>query len=164
LNNQPYTHCGNIDLTDNKMLVELWSVDGNRRKEPVQRLELLLDTGAFITLISKDTAEEYGFKIKEECGCAISGFSEKSLMCDLREIPNVVFCGFTISNVIVATPHDDGVKVAEILGMNLLENFDFGFNLTQQKIFLNKRPTFESNKPKYKVGEISLFDEAALDD
>ena len=128
----------------------------------MQRVELLVDTGAFITLMRKDAAEELGLKIKEERGCIIAGFSEKGLICDLREIPTVIFCGFEVNDMIIATPHNDEVKVTEVLGMNLLENFDFGFNLTQEKIYLSKRPPFVSNKPKYKSGEIRLFNETDL--
>ena len=45
--------------------------------------------------------------------------------------------------------------------MNILENFDFGLNLNKREIYLNKRESFMSDKPKYKSGEVELFNESA---
>ena len=38
-------------------------------------------------------------------------------------------------------------------------NFDIGLEQTKSEIYLNKRASFVSEKPKYKSGEISLFTE-----
>ena len=155
-----YSNRGKFDFVDNKMVVDLISVDGSRA--PVKDLTLIIDTGAFITLISKTVAELNGYKIIEEKGCSISGFSEKGLLCDLRIIPIMIFCGYKIKDVIIATPADDGVKVSEVLGMNILENFDFGFNLSKREILLAKRDDFISDKPRYKSGDINLADLSIL--
>ena len=160
MNNASYSHVGNFDFSENKMVVDLQSVDYLNRHQPVIWLDLLIDTGAFITMLNKSTAEENNYPIIDVQGCRISGFSQKELLCDLRKIPAVVFCGYTIKDVIIATPHYDDVNVSEVLGMNVLENFDFGFNLTKQEIYLNKRDSFISVKPKYKSGEVSLFRDA----
>ena len=135
-----------------------------KRKQPVSQHFLLIDTGAFITMLSKTSAEEEGYPIIEVKGCRISGFSQKELLCDLRKIPVVVFCGYTIKDVIVATPHYDNMEVSEVLGMNVLENFDFAVSLDNKEIYLNKRKTFVSEKPKYRSGEVSLFAETSLDE
>ena len=74
----------------------------------------------------------------------------------------MIFCGYEIKDVIIATPADDGVKVSEVLGMNILENFDFGFNLSRREIFLAKRDDFISDKPRYKSGDINLADLSSL--
>ncbi|MDR2167492.1 MAG: hypothetical protein LBE35_06565, partial [Clostridiales bacterium] len=76
-----------------------------------------------------------------------------------RIIPVAVFCGFRIRDVIVATPHDDGVRITEVLGMNILENFDFGFSLSKSEIYLSINRGFASQKPKYSCGSISIFRE-----
>ena len=120
---------------------------------------MLIDTGAFITMMNKKTASRRGYPIIDVKGCAISGFSQQGLLCDLRKIQLVVFCGYTIKNVIVATPHYDNVEVSEVLGMNVLENFNFAVSLDNKEIFLNKRNTFVSEKPKYTSGEIGFFSE-----
>jgi len=122
---------------------------------------LLIDTGAFITMMNKKTANRRGYPVIDVKGCAISGFSQQGLLCDLRKIPVVVFCGYTIKDVIVTTPHYDNVEVSKVLGMNVLENFDFAVSLDNKEVYLNKRKTFVSEKPKYKSGEISLFTETS---
>jgi hypothetical protein len=52
--------------------------------------------------------------------------------------------------------------VSEVLGMNVLENFDFGFSQTNDELYLNKRAFFVSEKPKYKSGTVSLLTETSL--
>ncbi|MCL2169940.1 MAG: hypothetical protein FWB74_07940 [Defluviitaleaceae bacterium] len=64
--------------------------------------------------------------------------------------------------MIIATPVDDGVRVSEVLGMNILENFDFGFGLSSREIFLAKRGDFISDKPRYKSGDINLADLSSI--
>ena len=144
-------------MTENKILVSLMTIDDSR--VPVRQLSLLFDTGAFITLIRKDRAEINGYKIFEENACLISGVSEKGLSCDLRKIPSVVFCGHRIDDVIIATPHDEDVLVSEVVGMNILENFNIGLDLDKQEIYTTKRDSFTSLKPKYRSGNVSLLHE-----
>ena len=161
MNTVDYSHVGGFDVLENKMIIGLQSVDYKNKNQPIGQVDLLIDTGAFLTMLSKATAEENGYPITKPQGCRISGFSQKDLLCDLRKIPVVIFCGYTIKDVIVATPHDDNASVSEVLGMNVLENFDFGFNLSKREIYLNKREAFISEKPKYKSGEVELFSETA---
>jgi predicted aspartyl protease len=157
MNNIDYTHTSGFELLENKMIIELQSVDYRNRKEPIQWLNLLIDTGAFVTMLNKATAEENGYPVIKEKGCRISGFSQKDLLCDLRKIPTLIFCGYSINDVILATPHYENARVSEVLGMNVLENFDFEFNLTKREVYLNKRNFFISEKPRYKSGEVNLF-------
>jgi hypothetical protein len=157
-----YSHKGKVDSALNKLIVHIQSVDYQNRKLPVIQHDLLVDTGAFITMLNKKNAEKRGYPIIDVKGCAISGFSQQGLLCDLRKIPIIIFCGFTIKDVIIATPHDDNVVVSEVLGMNVLENFDIGLEQSRGEIYLNKRAFFVGDKPKYKSGEVSLFTEASL--
>jgi predicted aspartyl protease len=151
-----YTHTEDIKVTSNKIYVDLITVDDSRI--PIKRLNLVLDTGAFMTLISKKKADRYGYKIIEKEVCSISGFSEKGLVCDLRKVPSAVFCNYRIEDVMIATPHND-IPVVEVLGMNILENFNLGFDFADEKIFARKRGGFTSQKPKYQCGEVSIFRE-----
>jgi len=155
-----YSHTENIINVESKIIIGLITIDDTAI--PAKQFDLLFDTGAFITLIRKDRALEHGYKIVEEKACAISGFSEKGLLCDLRRIPTAVFCGFRLDDILVATPHDDGVKVVEVLGMNIIENFDFGFSLSKNEIHLNVRRGFVSQKPKYQCGKVSVVNENEL--
>jgi len=80
-----YSHKGNVDVEDNKVIVEIQSIDYQNRKSPVGRHDLLIDTGVFITMMNKKTANRRGYPIVDVKGCAISGFSQQGLLCDLRK-------------------------------------------------------------------------------
>ncbi|MCL2204800.1 MAG: retropepsin-like domain-containing protein [Defluviitaleaceae bacterium] len=153
--NVSYTHKDKLSVSKNKIFVDLYTVNDSHK--PVEQLHIILDTGAFMTLIDKDVAVSSGYEIIEEKGCIISGFSEKGLLCDLRKISTLVFAGFKIKDVIIATPHEDDIGVAEVLGMNILENFNFHIDIETEEIYLNKRGAFTSQKPRYACGEINLF-------
>ena len=155
-----YSHQDIFILIENKIYIEVKSVDANKTKNPINYLNLQLDTGAFITLINKFTAEEHDYKIIKPKSCGINGFSQQGLICDLRTIPYSIFCEFIIKDFIIATPCSNDVNVTEVLGMNLLENFNFGFDFSDNKIFLSKRLNFISGLPKYKIGEINKVDES----
>jgi len=155
-----YTHKGEIQFSESKIFVSFVTLDTS--DVPMKMFSLLLDTGAFITLIRKDRADQNGYQVFQENGCIIAGFSEKGLVCDLRKIPAVIFCGFRIDDVLVAAPHDDGISITEVLGMNILENFSFGLDFAKEEIYLNVRSEFESQKPKYRCGNVSHVQDTAL--
>ncbi|MCL2170582.1 MAG: retropepsin-like domain-containing protein [Defluviitaleaceae bacterium] len=154
-----YTNKSKITYCDNVPSISIMIIDHSRI--PAKPLELVIDTGAFITVIRKETAERLGLRVVDMRGCLISGFSERGMVCDLRLIPTMVFCGFRINDVLVATPHDDGINVTEVLGMNILENFSFGMDFGSEEIFAGVRGEFISQKPRYKCGEISVFRDIA---
>jgi len=67
-----------------------------------------------------------------------------------------------LDDVCVATPYEDDIEVAEVLGMNILENFDLGINFAKEEIYASARDSFVSQKPKYQCGKVSLFQESEL--
>ncbi|MCL2199458.1 MAG: hypothetical protein FWB80_11085 [Defluviitaleaceae bacterium] len=151
-----YTHKDAIRITENKIEVSLITI--NNGKTPVKSHDLLLDTGAFLTILNKRAAELNGYEIYKEKACTISGFSEKGLLCDLRKIPIAFFCNHKIEDVIIATPHEN-IQVTEVLGMNILENFTFGLDFSAKEIFTKIRADFASQKPRYKCGAVSILTE-----
>ena len=155
INSIEYSHKDRIQVTDNAIIYELIMIDNSRI--PAKTMQIKLDTGAFITVLTKKRAEKNRYEIIDGDGCALRGFSEKGLICDLRIIPNVVFCGYLMKNVTIATPRDDNAIVTEVLGMNILENFNIGLNLDKGEIFANLRNDFVSQKPKYSCGEVGIF-------
>ncbi|MCL2014595.1 MAG: retropepsin-like domain-containing protein [Oscillospiraceae bacterium] len=155
-----YTRTERLTIDESKINIDLVTIDDTNR--PAKNFNLILDTGAFITLIRKDRAQKNGYKIEKERACRIAGFSEKGLLCDLRRIPTAVFCGFRLDDIIVATPHDDGIEVSEVLGMNIIENFNLGLDLDEEQIYLNVRHNFVSQKPRYQCGKVSVINENEL--
>jgi len=55
-----YSHGGEIDINKNQIFIDIVAVDTTRN--PVTRFPLLLDTGAFMTLIGKERADTNGYK------------------------------------------------------------------------------------------------------
>ncbi|MCL2225940.1 MAG: hypothetical protein FWB96_13310 [Defluviitaleaceae bacterium] len=151
-----YTHRESVEIEGSQIHVRLITIDNSRI--PAKSLRLVLDTGAFISIINKDIADLNGYKIFAEKACVIAGFSEKGLICDLRKIPSAIFCNHRIEDVIIATPHDR-IPVTEVLGTNILENFHLGIDFADEKIFTRKRGKFTSEKPKYQSGNVTIFNE-----
>lgn len=155
--NIDYSHKDKIHVIGNKAHVSIVTIDDSRN--PAKWIPLIFDTGAFITIINKDFANANGYQVYQPKACIIAGFSEKGMVCDLRKIPTVVFCGFRINNVLIATPHEDDVPVADVLGMNIIENFNVGLNFTEEEIYISIRDNFISQKPKYRCGDVSVFND-----
>ena len=78
---------------------------------------------------------------------------------DVRKISAAVFCGYRMSDVLVATPHFDDVSVTEVLGLNILENFHIGLNFEKEELYAQIRTDFVSQKPKYQCGNVRLAQE-----
>jgi hypothetical protein len=85
------------------------------------------------------------------------GIPDIGLMYDLRVIPIVVFAGFQIKDVVVATPTESDTNIDEVLGMNVLGRFHIGLDFEGGIIHLSEnktpQPVFDA---KYMCGEVSL--------
>ncbi|MCL1998551.1 MAG: retropepsin-like domain-containing protein [Turicibacter sp.] len=145
-----------LEVLNNQVFVKLYSVDNSR--QPMKPLTFLLDTGAFMTTMEKEKAVKRGFKVSESKALVIGGFGGGSILCDLRVIPTLVFCGFQIKNALVATPNADNIAINEVVGMNILENFQLGIDFALSELYANIRGKYVSQKPKYQCGEVSLMD------
>ena len=78
------------------------------------------------------------------------------LICDLRRVSFAIFYDYFIEDVIIATPSDDDVIIAEVIGMNVLEKFQIGFDFDNDKIYLNKSESKKSHiNPDFMCGAIS---------
>ena len=107
--------------------------------------------------MDKKTADDLGLKIIEEGFRSIGGFGGAEILCDLREIPELTFCGYSIKNVRIATQQNESIGMHEVIGMNILKNFLIGLDLDHDRVLLNKRKVVISAKPEYSCGEISLL-------
>jgi hypothetical protein len=86
-----------------------------------------------------------------------NGLPDVGLVYDLRVIPLVVFCGYKIEDMIVATPTEDNTDITEVLGMNVLGRFDFGISLERKLICLSVNTgLYTPPDPMYACGSISL--------
>jgi len=145
-----------LTIKDNQAFIDLYSVENSRT--PMTRLPFMLDTGAFITTMTKENALKNNFKIDTPKALQIGGFGGGSILCDLRVIPTLVFCGYKMQNALIATPSHDNIAIKEVVGMNVLENFQIGLDFALCELYANNRGYFISQKPKYQCGEVSLME------
>ncbi|MCL1997411.1 MAG: hypothetical protein FWG65_01435, partial [Turicibacter sp.] len=151
-----YKNKTSLNIKDNQAFIDLYSIDNSNT--PAKKLTFLLDTGAFMTTMQKEKAIKRGFKVVEPKSFIIGGFGGGSVLCDLRVIPTLLFCGYKIKDAVIATPNADNIAINEVVGMNILENFQFGIDFALSELYANIRGKYVSQKPKYQCGEVSLMD------
>ena len=103
----------------------------------------LFDTGAYVTVINKETSLFLGFDritplVDDFPLTGISGSLDASLI----EIPGMIIGDRTLKGIKVAVPHEDSKCC--ILGLNVLEHFNYLLDSEHSKIYFN------DNK-KYKI-------------
>ena len=108
-------------------------------------VDFVFDTGAFLTVITRATAERLGyldrFTIQE--GIVLSGFSGDCLA-DLKEVPGFMIGGLKIEGAKVAVPYIE--TDISILGLNVIEYFRFFIDTEQDKIYFSENPLPEVPK------------------
>jgi hypothetical protein len=84
------------------------------------------------------------------------------LVCDLRRVSYAVLFKYVVKDVIIATPSEDGIVITELIGMNLLEKFNFGLDVEDKWLYLSKRTSVNAHvNPDYTCGNVSLITENA---
>lgn len=85
------------------------------------------------------------------------GINDVGLICDLRKVSFIVLYDFVVNDVMIATPSDDDVIITEVLGMNVLEKFNFGFDLEGHLLYLSKNESGVSYvNSDFTCGNVSL--------
>jgi hypothetical protein len=116
------------------------------------KLKLVLDTGAYMTVISRGTAIECGFDKLPKKTTTLSGFGG-SIAVDFVRIPGLLLLGKLRMDVPVLIPHDmfrtdpkTGRKkqMQEVLGLNVLEYYNYFVDTENDKLYLqeNQNPRF----------------------
>jgi predicted aspartyl protease len=109
-------------------------------------LHLVLDTGAYITVISRGTAERCGFDRLPKKATTFSGFCG-SMNADFVRIPGLMILGRLITNVPVLIPHDmyhidektgKMRQTQEVLGLNVLEYYKFYVDTENDRLYLQE--------------------------
>ncbi|MCL2717250.1 MAG: hypothetical protein FWE14_00495 [Lachnospiraceae bacterium] len=88
------------------------------------------------------------------------GINDIGLVCDLRKVSFVVLYDFVVNDVLIATPSEDDVVITEVLGMNVLEKFHFGFDLKGHWLYLSRNESGISYvNSDFTCGSVSLLQE-----
>ena len=115
-------------------------------------ISFIVDTGAFITIINKETAiknkiDLLPIKLKDlELGGFVGGTKV-----DLVEVPQFIIGDRTITNVVVAIPQIDTTQ--NILGLNVLEYFNFHIDTDDNYIYFQDSNEYKI-EDKYRCGEV----------
>jgi hypothetical protein len=85
------------------------------------------------------------------------GIADVGLLYDLRIIPVVIIAGFSVRDVVIATPTERNTNITEVLGMNVLGRFHIGLDFVGGNLYLSENetppPVYD---PKYVCGDIAL--------
>jgi len=106
-------------------------------------VDFILDTGAYLTVLTKMTAELFGFDKLEPLvkKVPLTGFAGFKVEGDLIEIP-MLFGGKRI-DAKVAVPYVDTMN--DILGLNVLEHFNYLIDNSNDKIYFSDNAVYKAN-------------------
>ena len=151
--------CKDINFSYNSAIDYRYEVDGHRHvdvplffdKKSYSNLQVdfVFDTGAYLTVLTQLTAELFGFdKITPiQKNIPLTGFADSKCSGDLIEIPGMLIGGKRLVDVKVAIPYLDTED--DILGLNVLEYFNYLIDSSNDKIFFTDSNTY---KPPDELG------------
>jgi predicted aspartyl protease len=99
---------------------------------------IMLDSGAYLTVISANTATKFGFDNLPYKNLDLRGFTG-STPAKLITIPGIKIVGWVITQVNILVPFDRKIK-QEVLGQNVLEYFNYNVKHDEDKIYFTKNP------------------------
>jgi len=105
----------------------------------------ILDTGAFMTVLSRNTALSYGYDKLPKIVTIIKGLTGEE-PADFVRIPNLKILNITMINVPVLIPHSKRLK-QNIVGLNVLEYFKYCIDTENDKMYIMLNP-----KPRHYHG------------
>ncbi|MCL2821031.1 MAG: retropepsin-like domain-containing protein [Oscillospiraceae bacterium] len=119
-------------------------------------IKFILDTGAYISIISRGTALQLGYDKLPKTPTILYGFGG-AITADFVRIPGLIILGKTRVDVPVAIPHDmyrvnpktgEKKQVPDVLGLSILEYYNFYISTEKNLLYLadNPTPTFYSKE------------------
>jgi len=110
------------------------------------QVDFVFDTGAYLTVLTKYTAEQFGFdKVTPvQTDIPLTGFADSKCSGDLIEIPGMLIGGKILVDVRVAIPYIDTED--DILGLNVLEYYNYLIDSSNDKIYFSESITYKPPK------------------
>lgn len=108
----------------------------------VSNVDMVLDTGAFVTVLSKETAIDAGLPLGTGKPVSLRGFSYEhdTIQGELIELPRIVVGKHFIYDVKVVIPLED-IEVVEVLGENVLEYMIYTVDHEKNVVYFKKNPS-----------------------
>jgi len=121
-----------------------------------EQVDFVFDTGAYLTVLTKFTAEQFKFdKITPiQTNIPLTGFADSKCSGDLIEIPGMLIGGKRLVDVRVAIPYIDTED--DILGLNVLEYFDYLIDSSGDKIYFSDSSTYKPPK-EFGCGKVTTI-------
>jgi clan AA aspartic protease (TIGR02281 family) len=119
-------------------------------------LLFILDTGAFMTVISRVRAERFGYDKLPRISSKIKGFTGEE-PADFVRIPSLKILNTLITNVPVLIPHSKVLK-HNIIGLNVLEYFNYYINTGNDRMYIDRNPTPRPYDPILACGSILVLE------
>jgi len=125
-------------------------------------IKFILDTGAYMTVISRGTAIQCGFNRLPKTEVTLHGFSG-GIAADAVRIPGLKVMGKIYTDVPVMIPHElyrinhdtgEEKQMAEVLGLNILGYYDYYVDSTKSRLYLKETATPYFYDIKLKSGQI----------
>ena len=125
-------------------------------------IKFILDTGAYMTVISRGTAMQCGFDRLPKTEVTLYGFSG-GVAADAVRIPGLRVMGKIYTDVPVMIPHDlyrvspdtgEKKQMAEVLGLNILGYYDYYVDSSESRLYLKETHTPYFYDDKLKSGQV----------
>ncbi|GHU56727.1 hypothetical protein AGMMS49975_20610 [Clostridia bacterium] len=126
----------NLDRRQGHLYIDIPVLyEGQEEENEDDKITFIMDTGAFLTVISRNTAIEFGFdKLPVICHWKLSGFGKNKLLSDIIRIPAIRLAGKVLIGAIVAVPFD--IKNGnQVLGLNILNYFEYSVKASNNSAY-----------------------------
>jgi len=116
--------------------------------EDGEAIDFILDTGAYLTVISRSTAIRCGFDKLPKKTTDLFGFGD-AITVDFVRIPGLIILGKTRVDIPVLIPHSmyrtnprtgEIKQMPEVLGLNVLEYYNYYIDTEKDRLYLNENP------------------------
>jgi clan AA aspartic protease (TIGR02281 family) len=119
-----------------------------------EKINFILDTGAFITVVSRDTAKLLGYNKLPRIVSKIKGYTGEA-PADFVRIPSLKILDTRITDVPVLIPHSSELK-QNILGLNVLEYFNYYVDTCNNAIYLSLNPSPQHYHSILACGQVTV--------
>jgi clan AA aspartic protease (TIGR02281 family) len=124
-------------------------------------VDFIFDTGAYLTVLTRKTARRFGFDkiVPIRTNIPLTGFADSRCTGDMVAIPRMLIGGRMLGDVKVAVPHIDTED--DILGLNVLEHFNYLIDNTNDKIYFSDNAVYKAPN-NLKCGRITAVSESTV--
>ena len=119
-------------------------------------VNFILDTGAYLTVLSRRTAMRCGFDKLPSKEVIINGFGGDGEPADVVRIPGLKILDKLVTDVPVLVPHRMDLT-QEVLGLNVLEYFNYYVDTENIRLYMKLNPTPNPYDPIVACREIFII-------